>query len=958
MIFFLPMLIKRIEVENFRSFFAKQGINVGIKNIIIGKNGSGKSNLLSAICNLFLYDEEKRPQHNGNEETSFIEVEVDNSSKRLLLPANFVLKATIKNNAEFTINDKSISREELKGLFENAGFTQECFVMQGKVNDIALMNSKERFRMIARIAGVEKYEDSKAMALNLLNEESEEKIEALIEKIEMKMKISEEYKRKAEEYEFLSRAKADAEFELLNYELKELNEEIDGLETGLTMKTAEKDEGMLEFEISACKAKMDRLRIEMHNAEEFIRGFDPAIVNSIKERLGRNGSMPADVNPYDHKVTILGKAKAEAFQKLQQAETSEKERYVELKALKFLEAIPAKGGNIELLEKQLAVKREEIRNFKDGKQTKEEYKSLLFERKQFWIREKQIKDELKALQDLEKSSENKILYLGKLSINIYETLKNHEGVIGTVFSLFDIPDHLLDSFEAITKNSLFWIVVENDEVATKLVNNIEGRVTFVALNRVKPSSWPKVRTDQVYRLSEHIKCDPKFKNLLEMVCRDYYVSKDCNAALSLSEKYNINVVTLDGDIFNKNGSITGGYENTSQALKELKNHRRRIAELEKELKTTETTLSMLNEKIKYAELGCEDESRALENLQAIERYLVLNIELLRHGKISVPDLVEMEAEHARIQESLPRLKLALETLDGQLSRASEKKMKIDEVVEKIKMIEESAISIENLKASERALVDSLYVIKANENLEESGRFQKKHLLIDKRTHLMKKIGISDFRSIFLKRSKEELVFTLKDINRKLKGYAGFSKKEILDDQRQEMCRRLEELRISKSKILEFIAVLDQNKEDTFNLSFSMISENYSYFFKKFTGKLSTLHLRNEAIDVMLDGKPCDLPSMSGGQKTVIALSIIFAIQKNDPSPFYVFDEIDANLDFEHCQRLTEIIKGSDAQYFICSFKPELLGAGDRFYGVVSRDKQSFVDEIAKELAYETIEPVY
>ncbi|ELA41273.1 uncharacterized protein VICG_01646 [Vittaforma corneae ATCC 50505] len=956
------MFIKRIEVENFKSFFARQSIQVGRKNIFIGKNGSGKSNLLTALSALFLYGEERRPQHNNNEEPSSVEVEVDNSDRRFLLPSTFVLKAIFKDGPEFIINDKPISKEELRGLLENAGFTHECFVMQGKVNDIALMNSKERFKLISRIAGVEKYEDSKALAISLLNEESEEKIEALIEKIELKMKISEEYKRKAEEYDKLCKSKAEAEFELLNYELKELNDEIGSIEIGQTVRAAEQDEGMLEFEIRACKEEMDKLALKINETEEFLEKFDRMIVNQIKEKLAKDG--PNNINPYDHKVSVLSKAQLETVQKLEEEEKKEKEKYIELKALRFLDALPVKVSSdaarideeIRILEEQLRIKREEIRNFKSDFQSKENYKSLISQRKQLWIKDKQIKEELKSIGESEKSCENKILYLGKLSINIYEMLKNSAGVVGTVFSLFDIPDNLLDAFEAVTRNSLFWIVVEDDEVATKLVDNVEGRVTFVALNRVSTRTRSRIRIESVHSLSDSIECDQKYKNLLEMICRDYYVSSNATSALEISEKYNINVVTLEGDIFSKNGTITGGYENSNQILKELKNCKRRMRELKEELRKTTGEISAINEKVKYSELGNEDDSRVLDNLHAVERYLSLKIELLRSKRIVVPEIPELEMEHLQAQERIPKIRLELESIESQMARASEKKMKIDEAIQKVKLIESSAVELENLKSKEKSLIDSLYLKKANENIEESSKLQRKHLLIDRRTHLMRKIGVSDFKSIFIKHSKDELISSLKEINKKLKVYSGFSKREILDDQRSELRQRLEELRISKSKILEFISTLDRKKEDTFNLSFSMISDNYSFFFRKFTGKSSNLHLRNEGIDITVDGRTCDLPSMSGGQKTVIALSIIFAIQKNDPSPFYVFDEIDANLDMEHCLRLSEIIRESSSQYFISTFKAEMIEACDRYYGVISRDKQSYVDEISKELACETIRP--
>lgn len=973
------MFIKRISLQNFKSFYANQTLTVGHKNLIIGKNGSGKSNLLSALSNLFLFGKEKRPQYNNNEELSTIEVEIDNSDRRFLLSNTFVLKIVYKEEPEYIINDRPISKEELKGLLENAGFNQECFVMQGKVNDISVMSPIERYDLIKRIAGVERYEDSKSLAINLLNEENENKVEGLIEKIEMKMKVSEEYKRKVEEYDRLVKEKADFEFEMLNYELKGLNEEIERIEMRNNIKGEEEDENLVEFEIKAIKEEMNGLIVKKNESEEFLSKFDETIVSQLKSAINSkdtsNNNNKIDINPYDSKVNNLEKSLKESLESLKQLENNEREKYIELNALKFLDAMPIKNESLEMINKKLESVRTEISTYSNNSDNLEDYKDLVSQRKKLWIKEKKLKEELKITEENEKKAENKMLYLGKLPINVYENLKNSNGVIGPVFSLFEVPENLADSFEAVARNSLFWIVVENEEIATKLVKTVEGRVTFVALNRI--SNYLNVHSNvPIKKLSEFINCDIKYKNLLEMICKNYYLYENINdintnranindintsrsniEAIHISEKYNINLVTNDGDIFNRNGSITGGFENSFKVLRDLKLAIKTKSSILNELQQISIQITALNDKIQFLELQFSEsfeKPRILENLLALEKCLILKAELLKKRKILIPEISQLQNEHKEFLERIPSLKLEIEKKENLLSRTYEKKGKIDELIEEIRFIDSSTSQLTNLKEKEKKLIDSLYLKKANENIEESGKLLKKHHLIDRRTQLMEKIGISDFKAIFIKNSKEFLITNLKEINKKLKKFSGFSKRELLDDQRSELKAKLEELKDSKIKILEFISTLDKKKEDTFNLSFSMISENYAYFYKKITGKTSALLLGNKTVEISLDGKIADLQSLSGGQKTVIALSIIFAIQKNDPSPFYVFDEIDANLDLEYCIKLGKIIEESDSQYFISSFKNAMIDACNKYFGVVLKDKQSFVDEIDKELAREVI----
>lgn len=947
------MFIKTIEVENFRSFRSHQRIEASNRNVIIGKNGSGKSNLLAAIGFIFLLHEPSRPQYNNNEEISVIRVEIDNTDKRFPLPTVFSLRAVCKDGTEFFLNDKLVSKGELRGLLENAGLTNECFVMQGKVNDIAMMSSSQRFLLISRIAGVEKYEDSKAIAIKLLNEDNDEKVEALIERIEMKMKVTEEHKRKTEEYERLCKEKADVEFELTNCEIKELNEEIDRIVVKERHQSAESDEGLVDYEIKICRKEITRLALSIDEAKSFVGKFDKSFIDQIRAKL-ENGGSQETINPYLQKVLDLQKRRDDAYEALRALEQKETEKYIELRALRYFDALGSSVEDVSSLEQQLEAKNKEIENFQTQGTVEEPIRDLINQRKSLWIKEKQTKDEICKLKEIVKNYENKILYLGKQSINIFDNIKNERGIHGTVYTLFDVPDNIIDAYESVTYNSLFWIVVSDEDVATRLIEKIDGRTSFVALNRVKASCKPKIVDGSLIRLADQIKCDLKYRRLLEMVCKDYYVAPNIEDALILSEKYDINVVTLDGDVCNRNGSITGGYEKSNLVLRDLRNCKRKLSVLESSLSSISSDIKALNEKIKYREALFTEDDRILDNLKAVKKYLLMKIQFMKDKKISVLQLCDLEMVYNRILESIPQKRLELDSLESLMSRTIDKKEKVDEIIQKLQSLVLNQKRLEHLKLKERQLVDSMYTMKASDDLEADSEMQKKHMLVDRRASLMKKIGLVDFRQLYIKHTKEQLVSRLRIINQDLRNYYGFSRREVLDDKRAELKNRLEDLRSSKSKIFEFIDMLDQKKDDTMNLTFSMISDNYSYFYKQMVGEASSLALRNGVVDIVINGNVCDVPSMSGGQKTVIALCIIFAIQKNDPSPFYVFDEIDANLDKNYGERIYEIIGRSSSQHFITSFKEESVKAGSKFFGIAVANKESFVAEIDKELAIETI----
>merc|ERR1711998_810864 len=92
-----------------------------------------------------------------------------------------------------------------------------------------------------------------------------------------------------------------------------------------------------------------------------------------------------------------------------------------------------------------------------------------------------------------------------------------------------------------------------------------------------------------------------------------------------------------------------------------------------------------------------------------------------------------------------------------------------------------------------------------------------------------------------------------------------------------------------------------------------------------------------------------MQQLSGGQKTVVALSLIFAIQRCDPAPFYLFDEIDANLDAGYRTALSQMVsKQSDKIQFIATtFREELVEVAERHLLVSFQNKVSRVDCVGK-----------
>ena len=104
-------------------------------------------------------------------------------------------------------------------------------------------------------------------------------------------------------------------------------------------------------------------------------------------------------------------------------------------------------------------------------------------------------------------------------------------------------------------------------------------------------------------------------------------------------------------------------------------------------------------------------------------------------------------------------------------------------------------------------------------------------------------------------------------------------------------------------------------------------------------------------------------ALSGGQKTLVALALIFAIQRCDPAPFYLFDEIDQALDSTHRNAVASLIdrqshsKERPAQFICSTFSPELVDVADRHFGVAHQHKVSTVKSFSNEDAMKFIKEI-
>ncbi|CAE7135963.1 unnamed protein product [Rhizoctonia solani] len=258
---------------------------------------------------------------------------------------------------------------------------------------------------------------------------------------------------------------------------------------------------------------------------------------------------------------------------------------------------------------------------------------------------------------------------------------------------------------------------------------------------------------------------------------------------------------------------------------------------------------------------------------------------------------------------------------------------------------------------------------------------------------------------------EKLVKRLHNAKESLKKFAHVNKKAFeqytnFTKQREQFIKRREDLDESAKSIEELIESLDRQKDEAIERTFKQVSKNFEEVFEKLVpagrgrlimqkrldmdqddeddeeaGQQSSIdNYTGVSIKVSFNSKVDEglrIQQLSGGQKSLVALATgmlkqsqtlglwlmyalyqVFAIQKCDPAPFYLFDEIDANLDAQYRTAVASMIHAlsSNAQFITTTFRPEMLVRADKFYGVLfNNQKISSIRSITREEAQEFVE---
>uniref|UniRef100_A0AAY5L812 Structural maintenance of chromosomes protein n=1 Tax=Esox lucius TaxID=8010 RepID=A0AAY5L812_ESOLU len=417
---------------------------------------------------------------------------------------------------------------------------------------------------------------------------------------------------------------------------------------------------------------------------------------------------------------------------------------------------------------------------------------------------------------------------------------------------------------------------------------------------------------------------------------------------------------------------------------------RRVDDLNDEIRQLQQdNRQLLNERIKLEGIMTRVETYLNENLRKRLDQVEQELNELREtdgGTMLTATSSELEGINKRIKDTLARS----EDLDVLIDKAE---------IE----VKEHAKSMDRWKNVEKEQNDAI-----NHDTKELEKMTNRQgMLLKKKEECMKKIrelgslpqeAFEKYQTLTLK----QLFRKLEQCNTELKKYSHVNKKALdqfvnFSEQKEKLIKRQDELDRGHKSIMELMNVLELRKYEAIQLTFKQVSKNFSEVFQKLVpgGKATLVMKKGDAeggqsqdegeggtdsekgsgsqssvpsvdqftgvgIRVSFTGKQGEMREMqqlSGGQKSLVALALIFAIQKCDPAPFYLFDEIDQALDAQHRKAVSDMIVelAGHAQFITTTFRPELLESADKFYGVKFRNKVSHIDVISAEQAKDFVE---
>lgn len=808
-----------------------------------------------------------------------------------------------------------------------------------------------------------------------------------------------------------------------------------------------------------------------------------AELEKLNELLGQNSENGEKSKEINEKLTKSALALADVRVEKSTAESTVRELKARISNID--EVLTTRSGIIDSLENEKIGAEKELRRLKDIAQEHENaldgYRLIIDSRSgkaealhkevdELNLALYQKNARIKMLDDLEKNLDG---YAGSVQKVIKESKRGFlRGIHGTLSQLISTPSEYAVAVETALGAAIQNIVVDDENAAKRAINylkeNRAGRATFLPLTSIKSRPFNEKGLADcegfVDMADKLLDFDGKYTEIIGSLLARTAVVDNIDNGIAMAKKYSyrFKIVTLDGQVLNAGGSMTGGSRgsgsNFLSRVTEIEALKETAAEIEKKLREKEESFKNISQELSnvQAELDAseaeliktqEDIIRAESDLKLIEdRFNAArgHIDELKKEKESSEARIkecseanrsfdkrieEITAESEKLNSELEGLNEQREFLDGLREKSSEIQNRLNlemvalrkeieaneeavasciqrkesfnmradklneeidglnasiaETEEKIKALEEQATALREKSVQTKETIDGLISSRTEAEGESTKlRAREREMSAEKeklggelarleeRKEAMQKDletaqnKLYDEYQLTLREATEVGVIpenipqaqrTLQEIKNKIRGLGSVNVGAVeeykeVSERFEYMSGQIADIEKSKAELIKLIEELTGKMAERFREQFRLINNNFGETFRDlFDGGKAELVLDdpqdvlecNISIKVQPPGKNVqNIDLLSGGEKGLAAIALLFAILKVTPAPFCIFDEVEAALDDINVSRYASYVRNMtrSTQFILITHRRGTMDEADMLYGVTMQEE--------------------
>lgn len=939
--------IKKLIMHGFKSFPRKTELpfTPGI-NVILGPNGSGKSNVSDALCFVLgrLSAKSMRATKSRNliflgtkaappAKEASVEMIFDNSDKTFELDSKEIsLKRIVRRNGQsvYKINNETKTRQEVLALLAQAGVDPNGFniILQGQIQNFVRMHTEDRRKIIEEVSGIAIYETRKLKSLKELDK-TEDKLNevmtilkertAYLNNLEKERQQALKFKKLQKDVKRLKASIINHNLNLKKKQTSKVNEEIETRNKEISK--IKKSILNLETNIKIFEEKISTINqnIQKQTGVEQ-ESLNKQIANIRAELAGLNVKLESS----ESKLNSLEKQKAELQESIRNNELTLKE----LK--KESPTVSKKQADIEKKKVELEQLEEERKKFY---MLKSELKSL----------RERISDKSNTLSHYKTESDYILKQIDSLSLELFDT-KSNPDKLTELKQFLSEKKHSLENLNNNEKDIDKKIHVNEHEIEklASIVENIakmdvcplcKNQITHDHIKNIKTETNPKIET-LASEIQEHEKALKQLYNSRDTLDQDIE---------TLSQE----ISKRESDIL-KLGNINSKKQQIKKLQEKIQSTQQELESLKSKQKTLEQTFDeSSNIEQKYETLRVEMQEVSLRTKETVTSEISFKQQELERAKIS---LRQLSRDQQDLEEDLSSIRDEIQEKESILAKRNKQEQELSKKFQKL--ISERDNHQSKIRENEQILLNKQNAV---HNLEE----QINNFRIEKARHDAEiealETEMLEFPNIeLIKAPKEVLQQRLSKTQDFLNriGSVNLRSLEVYDDVKKEydaISEKVEVITSEKDGILKIIHEIDIKKKKAFMQTFNEINEIFSRNFAQISTKGQvSLELENKkepfdgGVGILVKtghGKYFDVTSLSGGEQTMVALSLIFAIQELKPYCFYILDEIDAALDKRNSARLATLLNKymQQGQYVVITHNDEIISNATNLYGVSMHD---------------------